>query len=61
MVCARDLVQIFMGAHIVHALTTTVLAGKTYNDRLRSILNEVPSLSLSLPSPGCVVPCVFLC
>jgi hypothetical protein len=32
-----------MGAHIVHALTTTVLAGKAYNDRLRSILNEVRS------------------
>jgi hypothetical protein len=31
---------IVMGAHIVHALTTTVLAGKAYNDRLRSILNE---------------------
>ncbi|ELR16238.1 actin subfamily protein [Acanthamoeba castellanii str. Neff] len=34
------ILPIFMGAHIVHALTTTVLAGKTYNDRLRSILNE---------------------
>lgn len=34
--------QIYSNALIVNALTTTVLAGQAYNERLRSILNEVP-------------------